>query len=511
MSLKRAFAITGAVGLLATTMSVPTLASSHREAPLISRDPSADNTDLYAFVSPDKMYTVSIVANYTGFQEPAGGPNFYSFDPDVLYWIKVDNTGDGVEDITYTFRFTTNVANPNSFLYSGYGPIPGVPSNVTQTYEVQRNGVTVESGLEVPPPNIGPRTTPNYHTLAKDGTHALGSNGKVFAGQADDPFFADLGAIFDLGGLRPFNGAHLLPLPTKPGQDALAAFNVNSIAIQIPKSQLTNDGMAVTAPDASNAVIGIWAGASRPTLPVTTSATPAAVDWVQVSRLGNPLINEVLIPIGEKDEWNAANPADDGNYMSRYTDPELAAIINTIYPSLPDARTSGRSDLVLLLGQGVPGLNQTNSSDLYDMLRLNMGIAPTAHPSRMGVMAGDLAGWPNGRRLTDDVVDIALRAVADGYGTFLEDNFGLPNESPNNTIGDGCNSNDRAFQSKFPYVSNAWRGYPGGDYRHTPCSTDNQAPAVSSAAQTGSANAASAMRSQVGFVARVNGASRIAL
>jgi hypothetical protein len=473
MSFKRSIAAAGAVGLFAiTSLGAATLASSHREAPLISKDPAADNTDLYAFVSPDKPNTITIIANYDGLQEPAGGPNFYPFDPDVLYWIKVDNNGDGLPDVEYDFRFHTNVANPGSFLYSGYGPIPAVPSNVTQTYTVTRNAVNIGSGLRVPAPSIGPRTTPNYWNIGKHGVHSLSdSNGMVFAGQRDDPFFVDLGSIFDLGGLRPFNPAHLIPLPAAAGQDTLSGDNVNTIAIQVPKPKLTSDGLPVSGPGASNAVVGIWAGASRHATTVLSNGTSTpSGPWVQVSRLGNPLINEVLIGLGQKDQWNGSDPVNDSSYTSRYTDPELAAIINVIYPSLPDARTTGRSDLVLILGQGVPGLNATNSgSTLYDYLRLNMGVPPTAHPSRMGVMAGDLAGFPNGRRLGDDVVDIELRAIADGYGKFLHDNFGLPNHSPNNLIGDGCNVNDRPWLSAFPYVGRPWQGYTGGHYRASPC------------------------------------------
>ena len=459
-------ASTGAIALLAvTSIGGSTLASSHREAPLIARDPSADITDLYAFVSPDKPDTTTIIANFTGFQEPSGGPNYYDFDPTVQYWIKVDNTGDGVEDVTYTFQFTSDVANPDSFLYSGYGPISdATPANVTQTLEVTRNDESLGSGLAVPPPNIGPRTTPKYGDLAKTGVNTLsGDAGKVFAGQRDDPFFADLGAIFDLGGLRPFNKAHLLPLKTDKGQDNLAAFNVNSIAIQVPQSQLTNDGQAVTAADATNAVVGVWAGASRKSMSVSGEGDG---EWTQVSRLGNPLINEVIIPLGQKDEWNAGNPADDAEFADRYLNPELAAIINTVYPSLPDARTADRSDLVLILGQGVPGVNATNSGDtLYDMLRLNMGIPPTKKPAAMGIVAGDAGGFPNGRRLGDDVVDIEIRAIADGYGKFLADNFDLPNLKPNNAVGDGVNKNDKKFLDSFPYVAAPSQGYKGGKYR----------------------------------------------
>jgi hypothetical protein len=324
----------------------------------------------------------------------------------------------------------------------------------------------------VPPPNIGPRTTPHYMNGTAAFVHNLGNgNGKVFTGQRDDPFFVDLGSVFDLGGLRPFNPAHLIPLPAAAGQDDLSALNVNTIAIQVPKARLTKDGQPVAGPDAANALVGVWAGASRRSQTVLTGTgdTDLSGDWVQVSRLGNPLINEVLIGLGEKDGWNADNPVNDSQYQDRYLSPELATVINTIYPSLPDARTTNRTDLVLILGQGVPGLNQTNSSGLYDMLRLNMGVPPAAHPDRLGALKGDFAGFPYGRRLGDDVVDIELRAIADGYGKVLHQAFGLPNKSPNNQVGDGCDSNDKPFLTRFPYVAKPWQGYNGGDYRNSPC------------------------------------------
>jgi hypothetical protein len=284
----------------------------------------------------------------------------------------------------------------------------------------------------------------------------------VFAGQRDDPFFADVASIFDLGGLRPFNDAHLITPPkSTKGVDSLAGYNVNSIALQVPIAMLTSDGQAPAAADAPNALIGVWAGASRKSM----SVDGGDGDWVQVSRLGNPLINEVIIPLGQKDAWNASMPADDAQYEPSYLTPELAAIVNTIYPSLPDARTTDRSDLVLILGEGVPGLNQTNSTGLIDMLRLNLAVPPSAKPDPLGAVAGDLAGFPNGRRLTDDVVDIELRAVADGYGAFLAKNFGLPNLEPNNQVGDGCSANDKPFLKAFPYVALPNDGYRGGEYR----------------------------------------------
>lgn len=462
MSLSRRLICSGAAGLMAVTaIGAPALGASHREAPAIAFDPSADITDLYAFVSPDRPETATLIANFTGFQEPGGGPNFYPFNPDVLYWIKVDNTGDGVEDITYTFRFTTDVANPDSFLYSGYGPIGAVDSNVTESVTVERNGEAILTDGAVAPPNIGRRTTPQYGQLARTGIHELSDGTSVFVGQRDDPFFGDVAAIFDLGGLRPFNEAHLLPLDTARGVDSLAGYNVNTVALQVPIASLTNDGQAPAAADAPNALIGVWAGASRQSM----SVDGGDGDWVQVSRLGNPLINEVIIPIGQKDAWNASDPADDAQYEQYYLNSELAAIINTIYEPLEDARVADRSDLVLILGQGVPGLNQTNTEGLIDMLRLNLAVPPAEDPARLGAVAGDVAGFPNGRRLTDDVVDIELRAVADGYGAFLAENFGLPNLEPNNTVGDGCNTNDKAFLDAFPYVAAPNDGYRGGDYR----------------------------------------------
>jgi hypothetical protein len=461
MDRRRALIGTTAASLLAiASVAGPALGSSHREAPLIAFDPSADITDLYAFVSPDAPDTVTFIADYNGFQEPSGGPNFYPFNPDVLYWIKVDNTGDGIEDLTWTFDFETSVANPDSFLYSGYGPIGAVDANVTQTYSVTQNGETIAEDLAVPPPSIGPRTTPGYRDLSRAAIHPLGDGGQVFAGQVDDPFFVDLGAIFDLGGLRPFNEAHLIPLDTKRGEDDLAGSNVNAIAVQLPITSLTNDGQPVAAADAPNAVIGVWAGASR-----MAPSMDGDAEWIQVSRLGNPLINEVIIPLGKKDAWNAHGPADDGQYLANYQTPELAAIVNTIYPSLPDARTTERDDLVLILGQGIPGVNQTNAEGIMDMLRLNMGIAPADKADPMAAVAGDVAGFPNGRRLTDDVVDIEIRAVADGYGSFLAGAFGLPNLEPNNAVGDGCSTNDVRFTKSFPYLGQPHEGYRGGEYR----------------------------------------------
>lgn len=437
-------------------------ASSHREAPLIADDPAADNTDVYAFVSPDKPSTVTIIANYIPLEDPAGGPNYYRFDPTVLYELKVDNDGDAREDVVYQFRFKTEVGNPSTFLYNT-GPVtsPTDPDlNVRQTYTVTRvvrkageavSTAVLGSDLPVPPANIGPRSNPSYDATA--GVVDLGGNRKVFAGPRDDPFFVDLGSIFDLGGLRPFNTAHLIPLATEAGQDGVRRYNVHTIAIQVPKTDLL-------APPAADGTIGIYASASRPKIRILRGdgTFDAQGPWVQVSRLGNPLVNEVLIPLGKKDLWNASDPRNDAQFLGHYTNPELAGLVNLLYPGLPDTPTSSRSDLVAVLLTGVPGLNSTGDVKA-DLLRLNTAIPPAATPNRLGALAGDLAGFPNGRRLADDVTDIELRAVACGYGPILQALLGLCNLSPNNQVGDGVDANENAFLSQFPYVAPPNRGY----------------------------------------------------
>jgi hypothetical protein len=443
-----------------TLALAPAVGSGHTTGIVVSDDSSANVSSLYAFASPDKPGTITIIANYGRFREPAGNPVAQGFNPDLDYWIKLDNNGDGTEDITYSFRFTTSIANPDSVLYTGYGPVTSTDANLTQTLDVDRNGEPFGSGLFVPPPNIGPRTTPDYAQIALNAVQLLDDGASVvFAGQRDDPSFADLGAMFDLVGLRPFNAGHSIKQKRAPGQDSLAGFNVNTVAIQVPRSALTVDGQDVTDETAPNAVVGIWAG---------TSVLRPDGGWTPVSRLGNPLVNDLLIPIAQKDAWSVAGPAGDAAFENRYLAPEMATVLNTVYRSLKDARTSDRSDLTMLLGQGVPGLNQTNATGVFDMLRLNLATAPKAKPKRLGLLEGDLQGFPNGRRLTDDVVDIELRAIADGYGPFVAETFGFPNLKPNNALGDGCIANDLKFSKTFPYLALPHQGYAGGRYRK-PC------------------------------------------
>jgi hypothetical protein len=477
--MKRPLAIVGAlavsVGVLAGAYLVPAAgASSHREAPSISRDPVADNTDLYAFVSPDNNKTVTFVANFIPLEDPAGGPNFFSFGDDVLYSINIDNKGDGKDHLQYQFRFNTRVRNGDTFLYNtGQISSLGDPDwNMPQTYSVTRveDGMSTKlaDGLSTPPDNIGPRSILDYHTLASQAVYPLSGvhgTGKVFAGQRDDPFFVDLGSIFDLLGLRPFNAFHLIPLPTEPGRDNVAGFNTHSIVLQVPITDLTRDHKMPKDAADSHAVIGVYASASRQRFTVLRESgnDTTAGDWVQVSRLGQPLINEVIIPLGQKDRWNRAEPEDDSAFVNRYLNPEVPGLINLLYPALPDIATTGRTDLVAVLLTGIPGVNSPGTGKQADLLRLNMMIAPSSTDpnavNRLGALSGQFDGYPNGRRLADDVADIEIRALACGYGDILAGALHLCNLAPNNQLGDGVDKNDLPFQSSFPYLADPHQGY----------------------------------------------------
>ena len=442
-------------------------ASSHREAPVISEDPTADNTDVYAFVSPDRRDSVTVVANYVPLEEPAGGPNFAKFGDDVLYALHVDNDGDAKDDVTYEFRFRTQVRNPDTFLYNT-GPITSLTDpdwNIRQTYSVTRvqgqNRQVLGEGLSTPPVNIGPRSTPNYDALAAAAVSELPGGIKVFAGQRDDPFFVDLGSVFDLAGLRPFNPFHVIPLGATAGVDGVRGYNTHTIAIQVPTAQLAAFGRPT---------IGVYASASRQKVTIIREdgMRDASGAWQQVSRLANPLVNEVVIPLGRKDRWNASEPEDDAQFAAEYTEPEVTALENLLYPVLDDAPTTGRGDLVAVLLTGVPGVNFTGSTQA-DLIRLNTSIAPTAPVgagNRLGAVGGDLAGFPNGRRLEDDTPDIELRAFACGYGAVvgpIVESFGFcggnANRTPNNMLGDGVDANDKPFLAQFPYLATPHQGY----------------------------------------------------
>jgi Domain of unknown function (DUF4331) len=408
-------------------------ASSHREAPLISEDPSADNTDTYAFRSPDRPDTVTIIANYIPGEDPAAGPNWYTFSPSARYVVYVDKNGDGKPDIAWRFRFKNRA--PVAFL-----------QNTQQEYTVTRvDGKAthvVGTGLLTPPDNIGPRSTPDYHTLAMAGVHDLSDGSKVFAGQRDDGFFGDIGAAFDLVAIRKGTGA------SGGGKDFFAGYAVHSISLQVPLSQLDNGG---------NHIVGIWAAADRPVTKVTLARAGGAksvkqtTQWRQVSRLGEPLINELLIPTELKDKWNASTPDKDKQFAKYYSSPILANLLNQLYPQFGPFQETNRSDLVavLLTGLKEPNLNFTGDTQA-DEIRLNLGIAPTApvgHGNRLGVLGGDLAGYPNGRRLEDDVIDISERAVG---GVLI--GHSLP-------LGDGVDANDVPYLAAFPYQADPFSGF----------------------------------------------------
>lgn len=443
--------------------------SSHREAPEISKDPVADSTDLYAFVSPDKPNTVTILANYIPLQDPAGGPNFFEFGDDVLYEIDIDTNGDGVANISYQFNFTTVVENPNTFLYNT-GPINSLTDknwNRRQYYSVTKvvNGqpTVLGSNIPCPPCRIGPYSTPNYQPLAKAAITTLQTGEVVFAGQRVEGFYIDLGSVFDLLDLRPFQSLHLMPKANQPGVDGTRSLNVHSIAMQIPISMLNQNG----------SVIGIWTAAYRQQGMVRSGAQKKRINagpWMQVSRLGNPLFNEVIVPMGQKDTWNQQAPSGDSAYAQLVAHPEVAGLLPVLYPNVfpnlqgLNQQNVSRADLVAILLTGIPagliqGFQNYTGSTQADMLRLNMSIPPTKKPNRFGVIAGDLAGYPNGRRVIDDVFTIELRCIA-GVTYPLIDNSYQPDPAAS-LVTDGVSPSEENtdFLTSFPYL-----GEPAGGY-----------------------------------------------
>ena len=454
--------------------------SSHREAPEIAKDPVADSTDLYAFVSPDKSDTVTLIANYIPLEGPAAGPNFYEFGDDVLYEIHISNSGDGLADVTYQFRFHSDNKIPSTFLYND-GPIESLDSaswNRRQYYSVTRvtrNGKSVElaSNLACPPCNIGPLSTPDYPSLARAAVHSLSNGRQVFAGQRAEAFFVDLGAIFDLGDLRPIANLHntfgLAALKATPGVNSTAQVNVHSIAIQVPITDIANSGVKPSSSSAAASSVGIWTTASRRKARVLNANGGAGIEtgpYVQVSRLGNPLFNEVLVPLSEKDKWNAQPPSKDKNYAKGVANPELAGLLNVLYPgAFPNlaAYTKPRADLEAILLTGIPaGVVAKDYSTLTgsvqaDMLRLNLAIPPAATPSALGILGGDVAGFPNGRRITDDVVTIELQAVA-GVTIPLVDKSFTPDKAIAD-VSDGVTGAGLTFLSPFPYLGTPYSGY----------------------------------------------------
>jgi hypothetical protein len=439
-----------AAALAALAIAAPmSVGSSHREAPLTSIDPTGDNTDTYAFTAEDAPGTLTIAANWVPFEDPAGGPNFYRFDDNAHYYLNIDNSGDGVADIRYLFDFDTEVRNQDSFLYGLGKPVTSKDSpnlNVVQGYtltreELENGNVTgsevVGKDLLTPPSNVGPKTIPDYDKVAEQAVEKLRGGGKVFAGQRDDPFFAALGRIFDTVNLT---GAGLGN--EGGGVDDLAGYAVHSTVLQVPEQDVTADGKPVDSEKSENAVVGVWSTTERQTVSPEGSGTG---EFQQVSRLGNPLVNEVIIPLGQKDKFNRTTPdADAANYGKYVLEPELAAVLNVLFPGMVNAPEKNRTDIVQAVLQGIPGLNAfpgEAEKNATDTIKINLGTPPSSNPERLGVLAKDNAGYPNGRRLTDDAVDIDLQVVAGAL---------KGNEVP---LGDGVDQNDVPFLTEFPYLA----------------------------------------------------------
>ncbi len=450
-------------------------AASHREAPITALDQKADITDWFTFVSPEHPDKVVMILNVDPFLEPSNGPNYFPFDPGILYEMKVDNNNDGVEDITFQFHFETDIRAPGVF--TGFvGDLAGIPAitaldgpgseglNLRQTYTVTAvgNGRRVELSagqtLFAVPTNVGPRTMPNYESLRQQGLYDLGNGIRVFAGTVADPFFIDLGAAFDSLNFRMAAGRGVLS-PTVDGDDqhnyapnTLAGFNVNTIVIEVPIALLTRDRKLHGAGD-KEAVIGTYGATSREKLHILRhlDSDDFPHRFAQVQRMGNPLINELIIGTGSKDRFSMDDPENDGQFASFFLNPLLATIFGSIgIPVAPAPRTD-LLPLVQYMAPICPGCGPNDRGPIADLLRLNTGISPTqsGKEKRLGFLAGDLAGFPNGRRPVDDVVDIAARAVAG----ILADSAKF-----NTPIGDGVNVATTPALAAFPFMAPAYSG-----------------------------------------------------
>jgi len=481
--------------ILAVTLAVPVtpVQAGHRDAPIVALDQKANVTDFFAFVSYDDPTKVTFIMNVDPFLEPGNGPNFFPFDDGIQYSIKIDNNNDAAEDITFQFQFTTEIRTPGvlaGFLGAGNGinapasaPPPSgpgtaiVPPAITALDGPGSSGLSlrqhytvtmVKGGVSTPltnqaggalyavPSNVGPRTMPNYPALAEQGIHSLGNGIRVFAGTTDDPSFGDLGAIFDTLNFRTAAGGGVLSAGqdaddhTNTAPDYFSGYNVNTIAIEVPITMLTKTGAMLAATNPA-ATIGAWATTARPRTLVRRAPLPSVASgtYSQIHRMGNPFIDELMIALGSKDLWSMSEPKNDSQFAGAYADPQFARILNAIYGiGIP---APNRPDLVFLSSYAPPiAAPGTTAGPAADMLRLNTGVPSTPEPSRrrLGLLAGDGAGFPNGRRVSDDVSDIMLRTIA---GIFAGPAF-------NFRLGDGVNTNDIPYQETFPYVAWAQSG-----------------------------------------------------
>ena len=461
----------GVLAISLTTLAPASLfASSHREAPITALDRSADVTDWYAFVSYDDPTKVTFILNVDPLLEPANGPNYFPFDPNVLYVMHIDNNQDGKDDVTFRFRFQTKINQPG--LFTGFvGNLAGIPAitalsgpgseglSLSQTYTVSmvRRGDDDEKVLSygqtlyAVPSNVGPRTMPNYQSLFNQGIYNLGNGVSVFAGTVDDPFYIDLGAAFDSLNFRSGVAPVLSPSVDADNThnyapDAVSGYNVNTIVLEVPIAMLTTDGKIHGAGD-KQAVIGTYGSTARRQITVRRSPNPTTAygAYQQVNREGNPLINEVIIGTGSKDRFSMDDPKNDGQFASFVLNPLLATVFSTLGVPVPPPP---RTDLLILAQYQAPicpGCGPKDAGPVADLLRLNTGIPPTAPANqlRLGFLAGDNAGFPNGRRPIDDVFDISARAVA---GILVDGKkYGTP-------LGDGVNTKTEGFNNSFPYV-----------------------------------------------------------
>jgi hypothetical protein len=513
--------------VLAATIVVPPglFASNHREAPITALDQKADLTDLYAFVSYSANQTpnttpskVTIILCVDPFLEPANGPTWFPFDPDILYEIHVDNDHDALADISFQIRFQTQYQLPGVYTaLAGIGDnganAPGTTTlvvppqirdfnnpglNLRQTYTVtmvhHRKGVHPDgdndgddqgdvtdavqltnsdgSPFFAVPANAGPRTI-DYDSLFTAGTYHLNNGVSVFAGTVDDPFWIDLGAAFDTANFRTLttaNGGTGIPGVLSDAEDAattnftsdtVSGYAVNSIALEIPIEMLTRTGK-VEPPTSPDATIGVWGTTSRHRVTVRRSPNPAIAygPYRQVQRIGNPLINELIIGIGSKDRYSMEQPVNDSQFASFFLNPPIAQIVQALYGGALKVPAAPRTDLLPLVTYAPPiAATGTPTGPVADLLRLNTGVpaTPLASSTRLGLIGGDAAGYPNGRRLYDDVTDITLRV---GVGGILIPAFNI---FPNNRLGDGVNVNDAPYRTEFPYLADC----PSGrDRRH---------------------------------------------
>ena len=449
-------------------------ASSHREAPITALDRGADVTDWYAFVSYDHPDRVTMILNVDPLLEPANGPNYFPFDPNVLYQMKIDNNHDGEEDITFQFRFNTEYRLPGVF--TGFvGGIAGIPQitalngpgseglGIRQTYTVTmiKKGkvydLTGGQTLYAVPTNVGPLTMPSYNVLFQQGIYQLRDNIRVFAGTVDDPFYVDLGAAFDSLNFRMGVGGILSSSVDADdthnyAPDTVAGYNVNSIVLEVPITLLTVDGK-LHQPGEKEAVIGTYGSTARPRITVRrNNGTRGSGRWVQVNREGNSLINELIIGTGSKDTFSTSDPSNDSQFAPFFLDPLLAHLFNSVLGlPIPPAPRLDLLPLVQYTAPICPGCGPNDAGPIADLLRLNTGIPPTPveQQKRLGFLAGDVAGFPNGRRPVDDVIDIAARVVAGILADRVT--YGA-------AIGDGVNINDVGYGTTFPYVMPAQSG-----------------------------------------------------